>query len=136
MTGPEDHDTSRARRLISSGSPFEATYAYSRAVAQGDWCFVAGTTGYDYAAMVMPDDTLTQTHNCLATIAKALAEAGFEMSQIVRLRTIVTDLAEWDAAAPAMREALGDIRPANTLIRAGLLTPEMKIEIEATAFRG
>lgn len=124
------------RRLISSGSPFEAEYAYSRAVAQGDWCFVAGTTGYDYGAMAMPEDPLAQTRNCLATIARALAEAGFAMGQIVRLRTIVTDLADWEAAAPAMREALGDIRPANTLIRAGLLMPEMKIEIEATAFRG
>jgi enamine deaminase RidA (YjgF/YER057c/UK114 family) len=129
--------TERApRRLISSGSPFEAAYAYSRAVAQGDWCFVAGTTGYDYAAMIMPEDALSQTRGCLATIRAALHEAGFEMGQIVRLRTIVTDLAHWEAAAPAMREALGDVRPANTLIRAGLLTPEMKIEIEATAFRG
>ncbi|MFT4794599.1 MAG: enamine deaminase RidA (YjgF/YER057c/UK114 family) [Paracoccaceae bacterium] len=124
------------RRLISSGSPFEAEYAYSRAVAQGDWCFVAGTTGYDYAAMQMPEDPLDQARNCLATIARALDEAGFTMGQIVRLRTIVTDLADWEAAAPAMRAALGDIRPANTLIRAGLLMPEMKIEIEATAFRG
>lgn len=124
------------RRLISSGSPFEAEYAYSRAVAQGDWCFVAGTTGYDYAAMEMPDNPLEQARNCLTTIRGALEDAGFAMGQIVRLRTIVTDLAHWEAAAPAMRDALGDIRPANTLIRAGLLKPEMKIEIEATAFRG
>lgn len=124
------------RRLISSGSPFEAEYAYSRAVVQGEWCFVAGTTGYDYAKMEMPEDPLEQARNCLGTIRKALEDAGFAMADIVRLRTIVTHLDDWEAAAPAMREFLGDVRPANTLIRAGLLKPEMKIEIEATAFRG
>ena len=82
------------RQLISSGSPFEQTYAYSRAVAVGDWCFTAGTTGYDYAAMRMPDDPAEQCRNALTTIQRALAEAGFELAHVVRTHVIVTDAFE------------------------------------------
>ncbi|MGG7567518.1 RidA family protein [Rhodovulum sp. DZ06] len=124
------------RRLVSSGSPFEETYAYSRAVAQGDWCFVAGTTGYDYATMTMPEDPLAQARNIFLTMQKALREAGFELDHLVRINAYVTNAADWEAAAPALREFLGDIRPANTLIVTGLMTPEMKLEIAGTAFKG
>jgi enamine deaminase RidA (YjgF/YER057c/UK114 family) len=124
------------RRLISSGSPFEERFAYSRALVQGDWCFVAGTTGYDYAAMTMPEDPLAQARNIFATIRGALEEAGFAMTDIVRIRAYVTDPAHCEAAAPAVREALGDVRPPNTAIVTGLMTPEMKLEIEVTAYRG
>ena len=124
------------RRLISSGSPFEAEYAYSRAVAQGDWCFVAGTTGYDYETMSMPEDPLAQARNIFLTMRKALGEAGFGLEHLVRINAFVTAVPHWEAAAPALREFLGEIRPANTLIVTALMTPEMKIEISGTAFRG
>lgn len=124
------------RRLISTGSTFETEFAYSRALVQGDWCFVAGTTGYDYATMTLPEGAEDQARNIFATIRGTLEEAGFAMEQIVRIRVIVTDPAHWQAAAPAVREALGHVRPPNTAIVAGLLAPEMKIEIEVTAFRG
>lgn len=124
------------RRLISSGSPFEATMGYSRAVVQGDWCFVSGTTGYDYATMTMPEGIADQARNCFATIKGVLAEAGFGMADIVRVQYTVTDAALVDEAVPALGAALGDIRPAATMVIAGLIRPEMKIEVEVTAFRG
>lgn len=125
-----------SRRLISSGSPFEAMVGYSRAVVQGDWCFVAGTTGYDYAAMTMPDGVADQATNALATIERALGEAGFALSDVVRVNYIITDHAYWPVIGPVLGKAFGAIRPAATCIVAGLVAPEMKIEIEATAFRG
>ncbi len=124
------------RKLISTGSPFEEKFAYSRAVVQGDWCFCAGTTGYDYAKMEMPEDAAEQTRNIFVTIGKALAEAGFSMKDVVRVQCTVTDPAHWEASAPVVREFLGEVRPANTTVVSALLTPEMKIEIEATAYRG
>ena len=124
------------RRLITTGSPFEERFAYSRAVAQGDWCFVAGTTGYDYAQMAMPEDAADQTRNIFRTIERALTEAGFALADLVRIRVVVTDPAHWETAAPVVREYLGDIRPANMAVVSPLLAPEMKIEIEATAYRG
>ena len=124
------------RRLITTGSPFEERFAYSRAVVAGEWCFVAGTTGYDYAAMRMPEDPAEQARNIFETIGRTLSEADFALTDIVRLRAIVTDPAHWEAAAPVVRAYLGAIRPANTAIVAGLIAPEMKIEIEATARRG
>ncbi len=124
------------RRLISTASPFEETFAYSRAVVQGDWCFVAGTTGYDYAAMAMPERAEDQARNALGTIAKVLAEAGFGLADVVRVTYILTDAALRHEIAPALREAFGAARPASTMFVAGLNEPEMKIEIEVTAFRG
>lgn len=124
------------RKLVTTGSPFEERFAYSRAVAQGDWCFVAGTTGYDYARMEIPDSAADQTRNIFTTIDRALTEAGFVLSDIVRLRVVVTDPAHWEEAAPVVREFMGEIRPANMAVVSALLAPEMKIEIEATAFRG
>ncbi len=124
------------RQLISSGSPFEAKMGYSRAVVQGDWCFVSGTTGYDYATMVMPADPADQARNCFATIARALAEGGFRMEDIVRVQYTLPDLADAEAIIPVLGEVLGTIRPAATMVGAKLLTPEMKIEVEVTAYRG
>jgi enamine deaminase RidA (YjgF/YER057c/UK114 family) len=121
---------------ISTGSPFEAEFAYSRAVVRGGWCFVAGTTGYDYATMSMPEGALAQARAAFATIARTLAEAGFAMSDVVRVQYTITDAALRSEIAPALREALGEIRPAATMVVAGLTEPEMKVEIEVTAFRG
>ena len=124
-----------SRHLISTGSPFEETYAYSRAVVQGDWCFVAGTTGYDYSTMKMPESALEQARNALRTIAETLAKAGFEMADVVRMQHTITDPAVQEEIAPALQEALGDVRPAGTMVVAGLVAPEMKIEIEVTALK-
>jgi enamine deaminase RidA (YjgF/YER057c/UK114 family) len=123
-------------KRISTGSPFEATMGYSRAVVKGGWCFVSGVTGYDYATMTMPEDVADQARNCFATIARVLAEAGFTMEDIVRVQYTVTDAGLVDALVPALGEALADIRPAATMVIAGLIRPEMKVEIEATAFKG
>ncbi len=117
------------------GSAFETEYAYSRAVVQGDWCFVAGTTGYDYATMSMPDDAAAQARNALATIARALEQAGFGLDDVVRTVVYLTDASDHPAIAPALREAFGKALPANSTVVTGLLRPEMKIEIEATALR-
>jgi enamine deaminase RidA (YjgF/YER057c/UK114 family) len=123
------------RRLISTGSPFEKAAGYSRAVVQGNWCFVAGTTGYDYVTMTMPDDVGEQAKNCLATIGKALADAGFAMEDLVRVHYHVTDATFADAVFAVTGKAFGEIRPAATMTISGLIRPEMKIEIEATALR-
>lgn len=123
------------RKLISTGSPFERTAGYSRALVDGDWCFVSGTTGYDYASMVMPEDVRDQTRNCLQTIGAALAEAGFALGDVVRAHYYITDAADADVVFPILGEAFGDIRPAATMIICGLIRAEMKIEIEVTALR-
>lgn len=123
------------RRLISTGSPFERVAGYSRAVVDGDWCFVAGTTGYDYARMAMPETVEEQARNCLATIGRALEDAGFAMADVVRTRYYVTDHAFVHRVYPILGETFGEIRPAATMIVCGLAEPEMKIEIEATAYR-
>jgi enamine deaminase RidA (YjgF/YER057c/UK114 family) len=124
------------RTLISSGSDFEKTMGYSRAVAQGDWCFVSGTTGYDYATMTMPDSIADQARNCFATIEKALVEADFSMTDIARVQYTITDASLMEALLPALGEALADIRPAATMVVADMIKPEMLIEIEVTAFKG
>jgi enamine deaminase RidA (YjgF/YER057c/UK114 family) len=124
------------RRLISTGSPFEKAGGYSRAVVQGDFCFVAGTTGYDYATMVMPADITAQAHNCFKTISAVLTEAGFALADVVRATYYVVDSADCDRVLAVCGHYFGDIRPASTiLVVAGLLKPEMKVEIEVTALR-
>lgn len=123
------------RRLISTGSPFEKAAGYSRAVVQGDWCLVAGTTGYDYAAMTMPESVEEQAQNCLATIEKALREAGFALEDVVRVHYHVSDAAFADPVFSVVGKVFGDIRPAATMTVCGLIRPEMKIEIEVTALR-
>jgi enamine deaminase RidA (YjgF/YER057c/UK114 family) len=125
-----------SRRLISTGSPFEKTAGYSRAVIDGDFVFVSGTTGYDYTTMTMPADDTSQTRNCFKTIEAALKDGGFAMADIVRAIYYVTDLGDADAVFAVCGEKLGDIRPAATLlVVAGLYKPEMKVEIEITAKR-
>ena len=122
------------RRLISTGSPFEKTAGYSRAVVDGDFCFVAGTTGYDYSTMTMAADVTSQSRNCFKTIEAALKEAGFAMADIVRATYYITDIADAEAFLAVCGEVFGEIRPATTLlVVAGLYKPEMKIEIEVTA---
>ena len=124
------------RRLISTGSPFEKTAGYSRAVIDGDFAFVAGTTGYDYATMTMLADVTSQSRNCFKTIEAALNEGGFAMADIVRATYYVTDASHADAVLAVCGEMLADIRPAATiLVVAGLYKPEMKVEIEVTAKR-
>jgi enamine deaminase RidA (YjgF/YER057c/UK114 family) len=125
-----------SRRLISTGSPFEKTAGYSRAVIDGDFAFVSGTTGYDYTTMTMPPDVTSQARNCFRTIGEALKDGGFTMADIVRATYYVTNADDADALFAVCGETLGDIRPAATLlVVAGLLKPEMKVEIEVTAKR-
>ena len=124
------------RRLISTGSPFERTAGYSRAVIDGDFAFVAGTTGYDYAAMTMPADITSQARNCFKTIGEALKDGGFALADIVRATYYITDARDADEHFAVCGEVLGEIRPAATLlVVVGLYKPEMKIEIEVTAKR-
>lgn len=108
---------------------------YSRAVVKGGWCFVSGVTGYDYATMVMPETITDQARNCFATISAVLDEAGFEMADIVRVQYTVVDAALVNSLVPVLGETLGEIRPAATMVIAGLIRAEMKLEIEVTAFR-
>lgn len=125
-----------ARQLISTGSPFEKTAGYSRAVVDGDFCFVAGTTGYDYTTMTLPEDVTSQTANCFKTIGGVLEGAGFAMADIVRATYYIVDPADADAVFAVCGQYLGEIRPAATLlVVAALLKPDMKIEIEVTAKR-
>ena len=125
-----------SRRLISTGSPVEKTAGYSRAVVDGDFAFVAGTTGYDYATMIMPADVTSQSRNCFKTIEGALKEAGFAMADIVRATYYITRAEDADAVLAVCGEVLGEIRPAATLlVVVGLYKPEMKVEIEVTAKR-
>ena len=124
------------RRLISSGSRFEAEAGYSRAVVDGDWIFVAGTTGFDYAQMTIVDDPAEQARQALRNIEQALAEAGARLADVVRVKYYVPDAADWPAIVPVLGEAFGAIRPAATALICGLVDPRMKVEIEVTARRG
>ena len=124
------------RQLISSGSPFEAQVGYSRAVVQGDWCFVAGTTGLDPETKIMPDSVVDQAANALTVIGKALDDAGFSFADVVRVTYYITDPAYWDDVGQATAPVFGTIRPAASCVVTGLIKPEMKIEIEVTAFKG
>jgi enamine deaminase RidA (YjgF/YER057c/UK114 family) len=122
------------RRTISSGSPFERTFGYSRAVVVGDEVHISGTTGYDYAQMAMPEDPAAQARNIYATFAEVLKDTGGALADIVRLRTFVTDAAFCEPVLAVQGDVFGDIRPAATIVVvAGLLKPEMKVEIEADA---
>ncbi len=121
------------RRLISSGSPFEEVAGYSRAVADGDWVFVSGTSGYKDGQIA--DDVVAQAQQCLATIAAALAEAGATLADVVRVKAYVTDASYFQAIAPVLGAAFKGIRPANTTIVCGLVDARMKVEIEVTALK-
>lgn len=124
------------RRLISSGSKFEAEVGYSRAVVQGDWVFVAGTTGFDYASMTISDDIRDQAEQCLKNVKAALEEADASLRDVVRVTYIVPEVAEFELCWPVLKKYFGEIRPAATMISAGLADPRMKIEIEVTALKG
>lgn len=121
------------RRLISSGSAFEREIGYSRAVVDGDWVFVSGTTGFDYEAMTISDDVIEQAEQCLRNIEKALAEAGSRWAEVVRVRYILPRVEDFEPCWPVLRRYFGVVRPAATMIAAGLSDPRMKIEIEVTA---
>ena len=123
------------RRLISSGSTFEAQIGYSRAVVVGDWVFVAGTTGFDYETMSIPDGLVEQTEQCLKNIDAALQEAGASLRDVVRVTYILPDGGAFEQCWPVLRKYFGDVRPAATMISAGLLEPRIKIEIEVTAIK-
>ncbi len=121
------------RRLISSGSEFERTVGYSRAVVDGEWVFVSGTTGFDYATMTISDNLLDQTEQCLKNIQSALRQAGADFPDVVRVNYIVPKGERFSDCWPVLRKYFGASRPAMTMISAGLLDPRMQIEIEVTA---
>ena len=124
-----------ARERISTGSSFEREVGYSRAVVQGDWCFMAGVTGYDYATMTLPDGIAAQAENCFATVRDVLDRAGFAMRDIVRVTHYVADRPMVDDLIPVLSRHLGEVRPAATMVIAGLMRPEMLYEVEVTALR-
>jgi enamine deaminase RidA (YjgF/YER057c/UK114 family) len=121
------------RHRVSTGSPFETSIGYSRAVICDGWVFVAGTTGYDYATMTLPEAVTDQCRNALATIIRALGEAGATLDDVVRVRYILPDRTLWPQCWPLVAAAFAQARPAATMIVAGLQEPGMKIEIEVTA---
>jgi enamine deaminase RidA (YjgF/YER057c/UK114 family) len=124
------------RRLISSGSQFEEQIGYSRAVLDGDWVHVAGTTGFDYRTMTMADDVVEQTEQAFRNIIAALAEAGATLADVVRVRYLLPDAEDFPAIWPVLRRHFGDVRPAATMLACGLADSRMKVEIEVTARRG
>ena len=121
------------RRLISSGSSFEKRIGYSRAVVDGDWVFVSGTTGFDYKTMTISDDVVEQAEQVLRNIGEALAEAGSSFADVVRVHYILPDPADFEPCWPVLQKYFGDVRPAATMIAAGLIESRIKIEIEVTA---
>jgi enamine deaminase RidA (YjgF/YER057c/UK114 family) len=133
QTAPEK--TAMPRKLISSGSRFEAEVGYSRAVVDGDFIFMSGCTGYDYATMTISNDIVAQCEQTFRNIDTALKEAGSSLADVVRVLIIVPNRADWPACWPVFRKHFGDVRPASTMIVAGLASEEMKIEIEVTARR-
>ena len=123
------------RQRIGSGSRFEAEIGFSRAIVDGDWIFVSGTTGFDYATMTLPEGVVAQTEQCMKNIAAALQQAGSSMADVVRVRYILPDAADFPKCWPVLTRYLGDVRPAATMIVAGLIEPTIRIEIEVTARR-
>lgn len=125
-----------SRRLISSGSTFERDIGYSRAVVDGEWIFISGTTGFDYSKMTISDDLVEQAEQCLRNIDAALNEAGANMRDIVRVTYVLPSAADFPKCWPTLAKYFGEIRPAAMMISAGLSDPRMRIEIQATARRG
>ncbi len=121
------------RKLISSGSTFEAEIGYSRAVVDGDWVFVSGTTGFDYSTMTIADGVVEQAEQCLKNIGIALAQSGASFKDIVRVTYVLPDSSEFEQCWPILRQYFGEVRPAAMMISAGLADPRMRIEIEVTA---
>jgi enamine deaminase RidA (YjgF/YER057c/UK114 family) len=123
------------RRLISSGSTFEEAIGYSRAVVDGGWIHVSGTTGFDYSTMTISEDVVEQVEQCLRNIDAALREAGASIADIVRVRYIFPDRADFEPCWPVLRRWFGEVRPAATMLMCQLAEPRMRVEIEATAYR-
>jgi len=123
------------RRLISSGSTFEQEIGYSRAVVAGDWVFVSGTTGFNYATMTIEDDVVAQAEQTIRNIEEALSKASASLGDVVRVHYILPRAEDFPQCWPVLRRTFGDIRPAATMIEAGLSDPRMKIEIEVTALK-
>ena len=123
------------RSLISSGSSFEAEIGYSRAVVQGEWIFVSGTTGFDYSTMTISDDLAEQAEQCLKNMASALAQAGASLADVVRVTYVLPDGSNFKDCWPVLRQYFGAVRPAAMMISAGLADPRMQIEVEVTALR-
>mgnify|MGYP001555083155 FL=1 len=124
------------RILISSGSPLETQYGYSRSVVQGDWCFVAGTTGPSPDGSRFPDSVAEQARNAFGVVEKAMAQQGFGLADVVRATYYITDASYWADIQPVLAETFGEIRPAASCIICGLVNPAMKFEVELTALRG
>jgi len=124
-----------ARKLIGSGSTFERDIAYSRAVVQGDWIFVSGTTGFDYSTMTIAEGVEAQAEQCLKNIEAALRQAGSSLKDVVRVTYVLPDGREFEKCWPVLRKHFGDVLPAATMIQANLLDARMRIEIEVTAMR-
>ncbi len=122
-----------SKKLISSGSTFEKEIGYSRAVVDGNWIFVSGTTGFDYTTMTISDDVVSQAEQCFKNIGETLAKANAKFSDVVRVMYIFPDTADFEKCWPVLSKYLGDVRPAATMISAGLSDPRMKIEIQVTA---
>lgn len=121
------------RRAILSGSTFEEQIGYARAVVDGDRVYVSGTTGFDYATMTIADDVVAQAEQCLRNITAALAEAGGTLADVVRVRYLLPDRADFEPCWPVLRAAFGEVRPAATMLVCGLSDPRMRIEIEVDA---
>ena len=123
------------RQLISSGSPYEASIGYSRAVVHGDWVFVYGTTGFNYETMTIVDDVVGQAEQCLKNIEAALKQAGARMADVVKVTYVLPDASEFEACWPVLQRYFGDVRPAAMVMSAGLLDARMRIEVEVTAIK-
>ena len=123
------------RMLVSSGSTFEHEIGFSRAVVQGDWVFVSGTTGFDYSTMTIAEGIQEQTEQCLKNIESALLEAGSSLADVVRVTYVLPDARQFPQCWPVLRKYFGDIRPAAMMFSANLLDPRMRIEIEVTALK-
>ena len=123
------------RQLISSGSPYEASIGYSRAVVHGDWVFVSGTTGFNYETMTIVDDVVGQAEQCLKNIEAALKQACARMADVVKVTYVLPDASEFEACWPVLQRYFGDVRPAAMVMSAGLLDARMRIEVEVTAIK-
>jgi enamine deaminase RidA (YjgF/YER057c/UK114 family) len=123
------------KRLVSSSSTFEETMSYSRAVVAGDWVFVSGTTGFDYTSMTIAEGISEQSEQCFKNISAALVEAGSSLQDVVRVHYILPNTSEFQACWPVLKKYFGQVRPAATMISAGLIDPRMKIEIQVTAVK-
>ena len=124
------------RHLISSGSRFEAEIGFSRALVDGDWIFVSGTTGYDYETMTISPDVIAQAEQCMRNIVSALQQAGSSIRDVVRVRYILPDANDFPSCWPTLKKYFGDVRPAATMVEVtALIDPLLLVEVEAVAYK-